>query len=142
MRVGTFGGSSRGLRGPTDGGWAPLTPSGLPHWGTPPGQGGIQILAAATVADVVVEDVPVNMQHKFPQFWCFIQFINRVVVIPVATQTGTHSVVVQKTAEIPLLQFLDLVVVPVRATTSFGTDGAENCGIAAGAAPVVLWTSL
>ena len=26
--------------------------------------------------------------------------------------------------------------------TSFGTDSAENNGIAAGAAPVVLWTSL
>ena len=60
--------------------WAP------PTGGTPPGQGGTQILAAATVADVVVADVPVNMQHKFPQFWCFIQFICRVVVIPVATQ--------------------------------------------------------
>ena len=58
------------------------------------------------------------------------------------TETLIHSVVVQKTVEIPQLQFLDLVVVPVRATTSFGTDSAENCGIAAGAAPVVLWTSL
>ena len=48
-----------------------------------------------------------------------------------------HSVVVQKTVEIPHLQFLDLVVVPVRATTGFGTDSAEKCGIAAGAAPVV-----
>ena len=37
-----------------------------------------------------------------------------------------HSAVVQKTVEIPQLQFLDLVVVPVRATTSFGTDSAEN----------------
>ena len=53
-----------------------------------------------------------------------------------------HGIVVQNTVEIPQLQFLDLVVVPVRATTSFGTDSAENCGIAAGAAPVVLWTSL
>ena len=73
-----------------------------PHLGTPPGQGGIEILAAATLADVVVVDVPVNMQHKFQQslvlHWC--------------------------------------------ATISFGTDSAENCGIAAGAAPVVLWTSL
>ena len=37
-----------------------------------------------------------------------------------------HSIVVQKTVEIPQLQFLDLVVVPVRATTSFGTDSAET----------------
>ena len=58
------------------------------------------------------------------------------------TETGLHSVVLQKTVEIPQLQFLDLVVVPVRATTSFGPDSAENCGIAAGAAPVLLWTSL
>ena len=43
--MGTCGGSSRGLRGPTGGEWAPLTPSGLSHRGTPPGQGGIQILA-------------------------------------------------------------------------------------------------
>ena len=51
------------------------------------------------------------------------------------TETGMHSVVLQKTVEIPQLQFLDLVVVPVLCS-------AENCGIAAGAAPVVLWTSL
>ena len=53
--------------------------------GAPPGQGGMQILAAATLADVVDVDVPVNMQHKFQQSLVFIQFINRVVVIPVAT---------------------------------------------------------
>ena len=41
-----------------------------------------------------------------------------------------HSAVVQKTVEIPQLQFSDLV----------GTDSAENSGIAAGAVPVVLWT--
>ena len=34
-----------GLRGSTGGGAAPPTPSGPPHRGTPPGQGGIQILA-------------------------------------------------------------------------------------------------
>ena len=37
----------------------------------PPGdtarQGGIEILAAATLADVAVVDVPVYMQHKFQQ---------------------------------------------------------------------------
>ena len=43
--MGTCGGSSRGLRGPTGGEWAPLTPSRPPHLGTPPGQGGKQILA-------------------------------------------------------------------------------------------------
>ena len=53
-----------------------------------------------------------------------------------------HGAVVLKTVEIPQLQFLDLVAVPVRATTSVGTDSAENCGIAEGAAPVVLWTLL
>ena len=58
--------------------WAyggPLVEGGLlshpvgPHRGTSPGQGGIEILAAATLADVVVVavDVPVNMQHKFQQ---------------------------------------------------------------------------
>ena len=52
----------------------------------PPDQGGIQLLAAVTVADVAVVDVSVIMQHKFQQSlfrnpWCLIQFINRVVVL-------------------------------------------------------------
>ena len=47
--------------------WAPLTPSGPPHRVLPPGQGGIQILAAVTLADVAVVDVPVYMLHKFQQ---------------------------------------------------------------------------
>ena len=34
---------------------------------TPPGQGGIHVLAAVTVADVAVVDVSVIMQHKFQQ---------------------------------------------------------------------------
>ena len=38
------------LRGSTGGRWAPPTPSGPLHRGTPPGQGGKEILAAATVA--------------------------------------------------------------------------------------------
>ena len=92
---------------------------------------------------VAVVDVPVYMQHKFQQ-----SLVLRSVhqqsggYSSYYTETLMHSVVVQKTVEIPQLQFLDLVVVPVRVTTSFGTDSAENCGIAAGAAPVVLWTSL
>ena len=77
--VGFFAGADgyvwRQLSGPTGGGWAPLTPSGPPHRVTPPGQGGIQILAAVTLADVTVVDVPVYMQHKFQQLWCFVQFI-------------------------------------------------------------------
>ena len=87
-----------------------------PRRGTPPGQGGIQILAAATLADVVDVDVPVNMQHMFQQYSvhqhsggyssCY-------------TETGMHSVVVQKTVEIPQLQFLDLVVVPVSCNDKF-----------------------
>ena len=35
------------------------------------------------------------------------------------TETGTHSVVVQKTVEIPQLQFLDLVVVSVSCNDKF-----------------------
>ena len=57
-----------------------------PRRRTPPSQGGIQILAAETLADVVDVDVHLNMQHKFQQSLVFIQFINRVVIIPVATQ--------------------------------------------------------
>ena len=82
--VGFFAGSDgyvwRQLSGPTrptGGEWAPLTPSGLPHRGTPPGQGGIEILARADV------DVPVIMLFVFQQsksyvFCAAIQFIDRV----------------------------------------------------------------
>ena len=116
----TFDGSSLDLRGPTGGGWAPLTPSGPPHRGTPPGQGGIQILVAVTLADVAVVDVPVYMQHKFQQ-----SLVLRSVhqqsggYSSCYTETGMHSVVVQKTVEIPQLQFLDLVVVPVLCNDKF-----------------------
>ena len=75
-----------------------------PRRGPPPGQGGIQILAAATLADVVDVDVPVNMQRGYSS--CY-------------TETGMHSVVVQKIVEIPQLQFLDLVVVPVSCNDKF-----------------------
>ena len=65
------------------------------------------------------------------------------VVIPVATQRQVCTALfVQKIVEIPQVQFLDLVVVPVLCNDKFGTDSSENSGIAAGAAPVVLWTSL
>ena len=40
--------------------------------GLPPGQGGIEILAAAMLADVAVVDVPVNMQHSSSSLWCFL----------------------------------------------------------------------
>ena len=45
------------------------------------------------------------------------------------TETGLHSVVVQKTFEIPQLQFLDLVVVPVLCNDKFCTDSTENSGM-------------
>ena len=81
---------------------------------SPPGQGGIQILATATVADVAVADVSVNMQYKFQQFrFSFFQFLNRVVVIPLATQRQVRTALsVQRTVVIPRVQFLDLGVVP------------------------------
>ena len=135
--MGTCGGSSRGQRGSTGGEWAPLTPSGPPHRVTPPGQGGVQILAAATLADVAVVDVPVYMLRKFQQ-----SLVLRSVHQQSGgysswyTETGMHSVILQKTVEIPQLQFLDLVVVPGSCNDKFGADSAENCGIAAGAAPV------
>ena len=53
-----------------------------------------------------------------------------------------HSAVVQRPLKFPQAQFLDLVVVPVLCNDKFVTDSAENSGIAAGAAPVVLWTSV
>ena len=136
VRMGTVGRRSLDLRGSTGGVWAPPTTSGplspspppspLPlHRGLPPGQGGIEILAAATVADVAVVDVPVNMQHKFQQSL----FVNPEVLDSVQQQsggysscftvTGMHSTVVQKTVEIPQLQFLDLVVVPVLCNDKF-----------------------
>ena len=52
-------------RGSTGGVSAPPSPSG-PSWrGSSPGEGGIEILAAVTVADVAVVDVPLNMQHRY-----------------------------------------------------------------------------
>ena len=54
--------------------------------GSPPGQGGTVVLAAATVADVAVVDVLVIMQHKFQQSLVLLQSSNRVVAFPVATQ--------------------------------------------------------
>ena len=90
---------------------------------TPPGQGGIQILATATVADVAVADVSVNMQHKFQQsLFSSDLFKNRVVVFPVATQRQVRTALsVQRTIVISRVQFLDLGVVPVLCNDKFWT---------------------
>ena len=125
--VGFFAGDDgyvwRQLSGPTGAcwwRWAPLTSSGPPHRGTPPGQGGIEILAAATLADVVVVDVPVHMQHMFQQSLVLHSVHQQSGGSSSCyTKTGMHSVVVQKTVEIPQLQFLDLVVVPVSCNDKF-----------------------
>ena len=91
-----------------------------PHRGIPPGQGGIEILAAATLADVVVEDVPVYMQHKFQQSLVLHSVHQQSGgYISCSKETGMHSVVAQKTVEIPQLQFFDLVVVPVLCNDKF-----------------------
>ena len=76
--------------------------------------------APPTLAGVAAVDVPMYMQHKLQQ---------SLVPHPVHqqsggysscyTETGLHSVVVQKTVEIPQLQFLDLVVVPVLCNDKF-----------------------
>ena len=144
MTMGTCGGSSRGLRGPTGGGWPPLTPSGpSPLRGSPPGQGGIQILAAATMADVAVVDVPVFMQHSFQQSLVLPQFINRVVAISDASQRQVRTALLcRRPLRFHSCSSWASLSCPSCATTSVGTDSAENCGIAAGAALVVLWTSL
>ena len=114
-----------------------------PHQSTPPGQGGIQILAAATVADVVVVDVPVNMQHKFPQYWCFIQFINRVVVSPVATQRQVCTALLcRRPLRFHSCSFWTSLSFPFVQRQVLVQTVQKNGGIAAGAAPVVLWTSL
>ena len=75
------------------------------------------------MADVAVADVSVNMQYKFQQSrFSFIQFINRVVVIPVATQRHVCTALsVQRTVEIPRVQLLDLGVVPVLCNDKFWT---------------------
>ena len=126
-------------RGSTGGVSAPPSPSGPPWRGSPPGQGGIEILAAATMADVAVVDVPVFMQHSFQQSLVLPQFINRVVAIPVATQSQVRTALLCRR---PLRFHSCSSWASSCAPTSVGTDSAENCGIAAGAAPVVLWTSL
>ena len=55
------------------------------------------------------------------------------------TETGIHSVDVQKTVEIPQLQFLDLLVVPASCNDKFWYRQCSKLWNAAGAAPVVLW---
>ena len=71
-----------------------------------------------------------NMQHKFQQSLFMnlevFQFINRVVVIPVATQGQICTVLLCKNVEIPQAQFLDLVVVPVLCNDKLGTDSREK----------------
>ena len=115
----------------------------------PPGQGGIQILAAVTVADVAVVAVSVIMQHKFQQSlfmnpWCLIQFINRVVVFQLLYRDRQvcTALVVQKTWRFHSCRSWTSLLCPFCGATSLGTDSAEFCGIASGAAPVVLWTLL
>ena len=83
--MGTFGRSSVCLRGSTGGGVAPPTPSGPPTGGTPPGLGGLQILAGLIV------DVPVIMQLVFQQSFA-IQFLDRVLDIPLVPQKGDFTV--------------------------------------------------
>ena len=75
------------------------------------------------MADVAVADVSVNMQCKFQQFrFSFFQFINRVVVLPVATQRQVRTALsVQRTVVTPRAQFLDLGVVPVLCNDKFWT---------------------
>ena len=62
----------------------------------------------------MVVDVQVNMRHKFQQSLVLHSVHQQSGGYSSCyTQTGTHGVVVQNTVEIPQLQFLDLVVVPV-----------------------------
>ena len=113
----------------------------------PPGQGGIQILAAVTEADVAVVDVSVIMQHKFQQSlfmnpWCLIQLVHQPSGgIPVAIQRQVcTALVVQKTwRRFQSCSSWTSLLCPFCGTTRLGTDSAEYCGIAAGADPVVLW---
>ena len=71
----------------------------------------MEILAAAALADVVVVDVLVNMQHKFQQSLVLLSVHQQIGGYSSCyTERGMHSAVVQKTVEIPQLQFLDLVV--------------------------------
>ena len=111
---------------------------------TPPGQGGIQILAAATLAEVV--DVSVTTQLRSSRFrrvrggasasvhqqygWfssCF-------------TETGLTLQTVQKT-EIRQVQFLDWDT-PVVVQRQAQMVQTVQSGGAAGAVPARLWTSL
>ena len=78
---------------------------------SPPGQGGIQILAAATVAEAVV-DVPVVICDKLQQVFVEyvevpqLQFFDRVVVQLLHRDRYTVQTV-QKSVEILQAQFLD-----------------------------------
>ena len=59
----TSGAGLWGVRGPTGGGLAPLTPSGTPQRDTPPAQGGTETLGTATLADVVCGAVGLPLAH-------------------------------------------------------------------------------
>ena len=117
--MGTCGGSSRGLRGPTGGGWAPLTPSGPSHRGAPPGQGGLEILAPADV-DVPVIVLFVFQQSKSYVFCAAIQFIDRVPDLPVVPQKRDSTVqFLNKVVDACCAQQLPMVqtVLPLRSST-------------------------
>ena len=89
--MGTFGRSSVGLRGSTGGGVAPPTPSGPPHRGTPPGQGGIQILARGSwtsLRSCSVSSSSPSRTCSSPRF----SSLDRVLHIPVVPQKGDPTV--------------------------------------------------
>ena len=103
----TMGTCQRQLSGPTGAYWwrvgSSHTQWAPPHRGTPPGQGGIQILAAVTLADVAVVDAPVIMQLKFQQSFVVSRHvpqhsrsIDRVVDIPVASQQTGHALICRR----------------------------------------------
>ena len=120
------GAGSSVRRGSTGGVSAPPSPSGP----APEGQGGMQILAAATLADVVDVDVPVTMQHNFQQ---------SLVLHSEHHQLMHRDRYAQRCCAEDRWDSTVTVLGP-RCCARFVER--QVCGIAAGAAPVVLWTLL
>ena len=112
---------------------------------SPPGQGGIQILATATVAEAVV-DVPVFISDKLQQF--FVEFVEvpqlpfiDIVVGFVASQRHGSQYKLCRRPVVGQVQFLDWDT-PVVVQQQGQMVQTLQSGGAAGAVPARLWTSL
>ena len=116
------------------GAWrAPGTPSGPARKGSPPAQGGTQILGKAEAAALVVSvTLQLKLQQSIVEFFQVpqLQFIDRVVVPSVASQRQGLQCKLYRRPEIPWCSSGIVVNMPVGVpTTGYGSDSTENCGV-------------